>query len=178
MLVSSVPLSETHMQPACRAGDERVELARDPQAGQRGVGDQARHSRVKSSTTARMRKRRPSVKASRQKSRRPALVRPLRQRHRRPRAQRPLASAAPAHLKPLLAIEPPQLLVVHGDALARRAGHAGADSRSAGAPPPARAAGPAPPHRPAGCCGSAPSCGPLRAHDTPAARSPRTSPRR
>jgi hypothetical protein len=44
---------------------------------------------------------------------RPALIGTLRQRHRRPGAQRSLAAAAPAHLQPLLAIEPAQLLVVH-----------------------------------------------------------------
>ena len=40
MLVSSVPLSETIIVGRPRAGDERIELARDPQARQRGVGDQ------------------------------------------------------------------------------------------------------------------------------------------
>ena len=41
--------------------EEPIELASDPDAGDRGVGTSARHSRVQSSTTTRMRKRRPSI---------------------------------------------------------------------------------------------------------------------
>ena len=47
----------------------------------------------------------------------PALVRPLRHRQRCARAERPLASATAADLKPFLAVEPPQLLVVQHDPL-------------------------------------------------------------
>src|SRR5207248_1837851 len=65
----------------------------------------ARHSRVQSSTTARMRKRRVSVSWSQTKSRSPALVGCQRRRDRPPRSPRPLAPAAPAHGQPLLAVE-------------------------------------------------------------------------
>ena len=79
----------------------------------------ARHSRVKSSTIARMRKRRPSAKASDRKSRLQRWLGPCGSAIGALRAQRPLASAAPAHLQPFLAVEPAQLLVVHDDAFAR-----------------------------------------------------------
>src|SRR6185312_11862481 len=48
---------------------------------------------------------------------RPTLVRSLRQRHRRPCAQSALATTTPTHLQSLLAIQPPQPLVVHADPL-------------------------------------------------------------
>jgi hypothetical protein len=38
--VSSVPLSETHIAGPAAPGDDDLELTYDPQAGQRGVGDQ------------------------------------------------------------------------------------------------------------------------------------------
>ena len=41
MLVSSVPLSETHMAGPAALGDDGVELAGDPTARERGVGHQA-----------------------------------------------------------------------------------------------------------------------------------------
>ncbi|MGY3149553.1 hypothetical protein ACVWYQ_006552 [Bradyrhizobium sp. USDA 3397] len=78
----------------------------------------ARHSRVKSSTTERMRKRRPSTKASDRKSRLQRWFGPLRYRQRRPCAKCPFTSASSAHLQPFLTIEAAELLVVHGQTLA------------------------------------------------------------
>ena len=163
MPVSSVPLSETHIagrpRAAMRASSSRA--TRSP--GSEVSATSARHSRVKSSTIARMRNRRPSAERIRQEVQAPALIGTLRQRHRRSCAQRTLAAAAPAHLQPFLAVEPAELLVVHDDAFA-----AEQDVQPPIAEPPAkwrpaRAAAPAPPHRPAGCCDSGPMCDPLRA---------------
>ena len=72
-----------------------------------------RHSRVKSSTTAKDAEAPPVGHRIAQEIQRPALVRSLRQRHRSPRAQGSLAAATAADLKALLGIKPPQLLVVH-----------------------------------------------------------------
>src|SRR5690242_8630909 len=49
-------------------GDDRIELAPDPQPDRDVSATSPRHSRVKSSTTARMRKRRPSLSWSCRKS--------------------------------------------------------------------------------------------------------------
>ena len=85
----------------------------------------------------------------------PARIGPIRHAHGPARAQRPFAAAAPAHLQLLLAIEPPQLLLVHHDALAIQ--H---DVDPAVAEPPPRPSSPrAIAHRPAGCSCSAPSSG-------------------
>ena len=68
-LVNSVPLSETHMlgrpRRATTASSSRT--TRNP--GSDVSATSVRHSRVTSSTTARIRKRRPSAKASDRKSR-------------------------------------------------------------------------------------------------------------
>ena len=66
---------------------------------------------MQSSTTARMRKRRPSVIWSETKSR---LQRWLaaRRLYRPPRADRPLAPAAAAHRQPLFAVDPLNPLLV------------------------------------------------------------------
>ena len=118
MLVSSVPLSETHIDGRPRwamtasssratrmpesevSADQAQALAREvidhgEDAEPPAVGERIAHE-----------------------VERPALIRALRQRHRRPRAQRSLASATAADLKALLPIEPAQLLVVHVRALA------------------------------------------------------------
>src|ERR1041384_1473605 len=118
MPVSSVPLSETHL-----AGRPRWAMMISSSRTTRRPGSEVsaisvRHSRVKSSTTAMIRKRRPSTKGIRQKVQAPALVRSLRDRKRRPRAERPLASTTPAHLQSLLAVEASELLVVHDQTLA------------------------------------------------------------
>ena len=78
----------------------------------------ARHSRVKSSTIARIRKRRPSDNASEAKSRLQRWLGPLRNGYWRPPSHGTFATTTPAHLKAFLAIKPAQLLVIHGQPLA------------------------------------------------------------
>ena len=78
----------------------------------------ARHSRLKSSTTARMRNLPATSERIGRKVDGPALVRALRGRHWSPCSQRTLAPAAFAHHQPFLAIEPVELLPVQHDALA------------------------------------------------------------
>jgi hypothetical protein len=70
----------------------------------------AKHSRVKSSTATKIRKRLPSASTSCRKSIDQRWF--VRDRHGRPSADRPLAPAAPADSQPFLAVEPEQLLVV------------------------------------------------------------------
>ena len=82
----------------------------------------------------------------------------------------PLATRSPADLKPFLAVETTQLLVVHDDALAPEQ-----DVEPAIAEPPANGrkfTQPrfAPPHRQGGGCDSASMCDLLRALNTPAVR--------
>jgi hypothetical protein len=104
MLVSSVPLSETHSSGLLRS-------AMKP--GQRGVGRQAQafarevvdHSEDAEAAAV--------AQCVAEKIERPALVRSLRHGQRCPGAERPLAAAATLDLEALLGIEPPQLLVVH-----------------------------------------------------------------
>ena len=162
MLVNSVPLSETHVAGRAALGDDGIELASDPQARQRGVGDQ-RQAFAGEVVDDRQDAKPPAVaQLIVQEIERPALVGALRQRHRRPGAERPLAAAATAHLKPFLGIEPAQLLVVHRHALALQQ-----DMQPAVAEPPAHSsqlAQPDPDQRrhPAGGCGSGPSCDPRR----------------
>ena len=113
MLVSSVPLSETHIDRTTAQGDDGIQLAHHSQTRQRGVGDQ-RQAFAGEVVDHRQDAEPASIgEGIRQKVQAPALVRPLRDYHRRPRAQGPFAPAAPAHLQPLLAIQPTQLLVVH-----------------------------------------------------------------
>ena len=120
MLVNSVPLSLTHSSGLGGAtGDDRIQLACDLLC--RIVTYQEirhRHSRVKSSTTTRMRNRRPSVSVSEAKSSDQRWFGPCGKRHRCPCADRSLAPAAAAHLQSFLGIQPTQLLVVHADPLA------------------------------------------------------------
>lgn len=117
MLVISVPLSETIVfgfpRPAMRLSNSRE--SRPPDRDVSAI--RHRHSRVKSSTTARTRKRRPSVKASLTKSR---LQRSLGRDGRtsgRLVPQSSLSTAALAHRQLLLTIETPELLQVHDDPL-------------------------------------------------------------
>lgn len=79
---------------------------------------EAKHSRLKSSITFRMRNRRPPGERVGHKVERPALVRPLWDRHRRPCPERPFAAASLAHGQPLFPVDPVELLPVHGPALA------------------------------------------------------------
>src|SRR5205823_11305234 len=69
MLVSSVPLSETHIvgQPRTAMTASSSRTTRKPDSEVSAMS--ARHSRVKSSTIVRIRKRRPSLNASDAKSR-------------------------------------------------------------------------------------------------------------
>jgi hypothetical protein len=73
-------------------------------------------SRVKSSTT----RQHPEAPAPGQhvghEVERPALVRRLRDCYRRPRAGRALSATPAAHRQTFLAVEPEQLLPVHGNA--------------------------------------------------------------
>jgi len=103
---------------ATATGDDGIEFAHDPQAGQRSVGDQRQAFAGEVIDDAKDAERRPSVKASDTKSRLQrwfgpcgivigALV---------PSAR--LRPEAPADLQPFLTIEPAQLLVVHDQALA------------------------------------------------------------
>src|SRR2546423_13017593 len=115
MPVSSVPLSETHIAGRPREAIRALSSRTTRRPGSEVSPTSARHSRVKSSTIARMRNRRPSAKAIQA----PMLIGTLRQDHRRPRPQRALATAPPAYLQSFLAVEPAELLVVHDDVLAR-----------------------------------------------------------
>ena len=92
-----------------------VQLAGDPQARQRGVGDRGQ------ALTGEVIDHRQNAEAPaldqrvRDEVQGPALVRPLRQGHRRAGAQSPLPAAPLPDHQPLLAIEPVELLVVqHG----------------------------------------------------------------
>lgn len=114
MLVSSVPLSLTHhgwLGQALENGE--IELEGDAYPRDRGVGDE----RQAISTVVIDQGEDPEPTSADQRVRHeveaPALVRPLRDRHGRPRAQCPLAATAPAHLQTLLAIQPPEFLVVY-----------------------------------------------------------------
>src|SRR5262249_8385721 len=97
--------------------EEPIELAGDPDAGDRGVGDQGQtfaravidhHQNTHAAAINEL---------VGNEVERPAVVRPLWDQHRRPRAQGPLATAPSADHEALLAIEPEQPLVVHYKAL-------------------------------------------------------------
>jgi len=78
----------------------------------------ARHSRVKSSTRAKMRRWQPVGEGVRIGNRGSSAGSALQDRHWRPRAERSLAPAPPAHLQLFLTIEAAELHVVHDQALA------------------------------------------------------------
>ena len=118
MLVSSVPLSETHI-----AGRPRAAMrASSSRATRRPGSEVSAHQRQafpREVVDDRQDAEAPAIgERIRQEVQAPALIGALRQRHRRPRAQGTLAAAAPAHLQPFLAVEPTELLVVHDDAFA------------------------------------------------------------
>jgi len=108
-------VADDHERPAAK-GDERIELAGDPLAGERGVDDECQafagevvdhdqHTKA------------PSVdQLVGDEVQAPALVRALWHGHRRPCPERALAPATPAHRQPLFTIEPEQLLMVQHDA--------------------------------------------------------------
>ena len=111
-------------------GHDRVELTPDPQAGERGVGDQRQAFAGEVVDDGEDAKAPAVAQLVMQKVERPALVGTLRHGQRCPGAERPLATAATADLKPFLDIEAAQLLVIQHDALAPQQ-DAAADSRSA-----------------------------------------------
>jgi hypothetical protein len=116
MLVSSVPLSLTTVSGRPRlammasssrtTGDPTARCRRQRQAFPRVVVHHGQHPEASAIGEAVA----DEVEA-------PALVGSVRHQHRPPGAQRPLATTALAHLQLLLAIEPPELLDVHLDAL-------------------------------------------------------------
>jgi hypothetical protein len=95
MLVGSVPLSETIHGRATANGDDGIELARDPQPRQRGIG----HQRQALAGEVVADREDPKAPAVAQRIRRevqaPALIGSLRERDRRPGAERALAAKAP-----------------------------------------------------------------------------------
>jgi hypothetical protein len=97
-------------------GDQGVELAHDPQARQRGVGDQEEAFAREVVDEGQDAEPAAVGERIRQEIHAPALVGTLRDRHRRPCADCPFAPRSPAHLQPFLTIEATQLLVVHDDA--------------------------------------------------------------
>ena len=104
-----------------------VEFARDPRPRERRISAMsARHSRVKSSTTARMRNRRPTGQLIGHEVERPPLAMALAASDDRcPKAQSALAAAAFANGKAAQpAIEPEHPLVVHHMAFAPQQAHA------------------------------------------------------
>jgi hypothetical protein len=105
-------------QAALRA--DRVQLARHPLAGQRGVGHQSQA--LVAEVVDHAQNPEPAAIGQRvgREVKRPAPVGRLRHRHRRPCADRPLASAAATHLQPLFAIKPTQPLVVRPQPLTRQ----------------------------------------------------------
>ncbi len=177
MLVSSVPLSETHMagrpRAAMRASSSRT--TRSPAARCRRTS--ARHSRVKSSTIAKMRNRRPSVKTSDRSpcssagwalagsSSGPACPAPACARHAGAPAAAPRDRAGGASCGSC-------------GALAREQNMQPPVSEPTAAARPTPAGVPGPQHRQAAGCGSGPRRDPLRSLNTPAARSPPSGSRR
>jgi hypothetical protein len=99
--------------------DDRVQLARHAQAGDRGIGNQ-RQALAGEVIDHGEDAEPPAVgEGIRDEVERPALVRRCWQFNGPTCAERPLAAAASAHLKLLLAVEPPELLLVHGDTTTR-----------------------------------------------------------
>lgn len=111
----SAVVADDHARTAA-ALDEPIELASDPDAGQRVVGDEGQafpaevvdHGEDAELATA--------SKSIGDEVQRPALVGILRNRQRRPGAERTLTAAALPHHQPFLAIEPVELLPVQHDA--------------------------------------------------------------
>jgi len=108
-----VPLSEVFHGRATANGDDGIELARDPQPRQRGIG----HQRQALAGEVVADREDPKAPAVAQRVRRevqaPTLIGSLRERDRRPGAGRALAAKAPADLQPFLPIEAAKLPVVH-----------------------------------------------------------------
>jgi hypothetical protein len=114
--VSSVPLSLT-MVFGLPLGEESIELASDPDARDRSVGDQRQaltgaivHHDQDADATA-------IEELVGDEVERPAIVWPLWDEHRRPRAQGPLAATSSTDHEAFFAIQPEQAFVVHLEAL-------------------------------------------------------------
>jgi hypothetical protein len=113
MLVSSVPLSETHVTGRLRTRMSRSSSRATRMPDSEVSATRHKHSRVKSSTTARIRKTPAVGQCVAHEIQGPALVRALWQCDRRSGAKGSLAAPAATHLKPLLAVEAAKLLVIH-----------------------------------------------------------------
>ena len=115
MPASSVPLSHTHVAGRPREAIRVWSSRTTRKASNKVSGTSARHSRVESSTTVRMRKRRPLASVSATKS--------IDQRRLRfcgmvIGTQGPFAPATLAHRQPFLLVEAIRLLAIEFDALA------------------------------------------------------------
>ncbi|VUX46784.1 conserved hypothetical protein [Candidatus Defluviicoccus seviourii] len=120
MLVNPVPLSLTTDRGLPRRS-MMASSSRLPRVPDREVSaTRPKHSRVKSSTTARMRNPRQSLSWIGQEVERPTLVLSLREQEGCPCSQGSLAAAASAHHEPLLAIVAAELLVVQVEAVPPR----------------------------------------------------------
>src|SRR6516164_3844192 len=108
----------THDCPGRAALDEQpIELAGDPDARDRGIGNQ-RQALARAVIDDHQDAKPPTVdELIGCEVDRPALIRELRNGHWRTRPKGSLASASPAYHEPLLAIEPKQALMVHDEAL-------------------------------------------------------------
>jgi hypothetical protein len=94
MLVGSVPLSETIHGRATANGDDGIELARDPQPRQRGIGHQ-RQTLAGEVVADREDAKAPAVaQRIRGEVQAPTLIGSLRQRDRRPGAERACGQSA------------------------------------------------------------------------------------
>lgn len=107
-------VADDSVRPRHALEDRCIQLSADPRAGDRRIGDQAHALPAVVIDHGKDPEPAPAGEGIGHEVEAPALVRPLRHRHRRSCAQSPLAPATAAHLQPLLAIEPPELLVVHG----------------------------------------------------------------
>jgi hypothetical protein len=97
--------------------EEPVELASDPDAGDRGVGDK-RQALARAIVDHDEDTQAAAIdELIGSEVERPAVIRPLRNRQGRACAQGPLAAGPPAHHEAFLAIDPKQPLVVHNEAL-------------------------------------------------------------
>lgn len=105
--------ADDRMRPRHALEDRCIELTPNPRAGDRRLRDQAHTLPAVVIDHGKDSERAPTGDGMRDEVEAPALVRFLRDCHRCPRAQCLLATATMAHLQPLLAIEPSELLVVH-----------------------------------------------------------------
>lgn len=167
-MVSSVPLSERHVAglPRCAMIASSSRATRPPESEVSAT--KPKHSRVQSSTTARLRNRRPSVKLFDTKSR---LQRSLGRDGTTSGALMPKRACAPC----AFLLSNPLAGTASGSSprLPSLRENADADSRTDAAPRLVPECAGAPPHRRLGGCGSGSSTGPHQVRDMPAARSPR-----